>query len=68
MLLMVEKGIKGVICYTIHTYATANNKYTEADLQLLCNFIEVALRHECSLVNLLYIFKTPFPKNTSGCF
>ena len=33
---------------------------------LLCNFIEIALRQECSPVNLLYIFRTSFPKNTSG--
>ena len=32
---------------------------------MLCNFIEIALRHGCSPVNLLYIFRTPFPKNTS---
>ena len=31
-----------------------------------CNFIEIALRHGCSPVNLLHIFKTLFPKNTSG--
>ena len=30
------------------------------------NFIEIALRHGCSPVNLLHIFRTPFPKNTSG--
>ena len=35
-------------------------------IKLLCNFIEVTLRHGCSLVNLLHIFKTPFTKNTSG--
>ena len=34
-------------------------------IKLLCNFIEIALWHGCSPVNLLYIFKTPFPKNTS---
>ena len=34
-------------------------------IKLLCNFIEIALRHGCSPVNLLYIFTTPFPKNTS---
>ena len=34
--------------------------------KLLCNFIEIALRHECSPVNVLHIFGTPFPKNTSG--
>ena len=28
--------------------------------------IEIAVRHECSPINLLHIFRTPFPKNTSG--
>ena len=32
---------------------------------LLCNFIEIALRHGCSPVNFLHIFRTPFPKKTS---
>ena len=27
MLLMLEKGIRGGICHTIHQYAKANNKY-----------------------------------------
>ena len=27
---------------------------------------EIKLRHGCSLVNLLDIFRTPFPRNTSG--
>ena len=35
-------------------------------LKLLCNFIEIALRHGCSPVNLLHIFRTLFPRNTSG--
>ena len=35
-------------------------------IKLLCNFIEIALRHGCSPVNLRYIFRAPFPKNTSG--
>ena len=30
------------------------------------NFIEIVLRHGCSPVNLLHIFRTPFYKNTSG--
>ena len=30
------------------------------------NFIEIALQHGCSPVNLSHIFWTPFPKNTSG--
>ena len=29
------------------------------------NYIEITLRHECSRENLLHIFRTPFPKNTS---
>ena len=33
---------------------------------MLCNFIEIALRHGCSSVNLLHIFRRSFPKNTSG--
>ena len=27
MLLIVKKGIRGGICYAIHRYAKANNKY-----------------------------------------
>ena len=30
------------------------------------NFIKIALRHGCSPVNLLHIFRAPFPRNTSG--
>ena len=30
------------------------------------NFIEIALRHGCSPVNLLYIFRPPCFKNISG--
>ena len=35
-------------------------------IKLQSNFIEIALRHGCSPVNLLLIFRTPFRKNTSG--
>ena len=35
-------------------------------IKLRCNFIEVTLWHGCSPVNLLDIFRTPFPKNTTG--
>ena len=30
------------------------------------NIIEIAFRHGYSLATLLHIFRTPFPKNTSG--
>ena len=35
-------------------------------IKLPCNFIEITLRHGCSSVILLHIFRTPFLKNTSG--
>ena len=39
--------------------------WTKLTGTLLCNFIEVALRHGCSPVNLLHFFGTPSPRNTS---
>ena len=30
------------------------------------NFTKIKFRHECSPVNLLHIFRTPFSKTTSG--
>ena len=35
-------------------------------IKLQSNFIEITFRHECSPVNLLNIFRTPFLMNTSG--
>ena len=35
-------------------------------MKIFTNFIEIALRHGCSPVNLLHIFRTPFPKSTAG--
>ena len=35
-------------------------------IKLQSNFIEIALRHGCSSINLLHIFRIPFLKNTSG--
>ena len=35
-------------------------------MKLRSNFIEITLRHGCSPVNLLRIFRTPLLKNTSG--
>ena len=35
-------------------------------MKLQSNFIEILLRHECSPVNMLHIFRTSFPSKTSG--
>ena len=35
-------------------------------IKLQSNFIEIVLRHGCSPVNLLHIFRNLFLKNTSG--
>ena len=35
-------------------------------VKLQRSFIEIALRHGCSPVHLLHIFRTPFPKSTPG--
>ena len=49
------------------------NKFTkehpcrsEISKKLLCKFLEIALRHGCSPVTLLHIFRTPLPESTSG--
>ena len=35
-------------------------------IKLLCNFIEITLRHGCSPINLMHIYKKSFPKKTTG--
>ena len=47
-------------------YRRKHSSRSAISIKMLCNFIEIALRHGCSPVNLLHIFRTPFPKNTSG--
>ena len=43
-----------------HPYRSANS------IKLQSNFIEIALWHGCSPVNLLHIFRLPFPKSIFG--
>ena len=46
---------------------TGEHPWQSAELIMLqSNFIEIALRHGCSPVNLVHIFRTPFPRNTFG--
>ena len=47
-------------------FITEHPRRSAISIKLLCNFIEITLRRECSLINLLYIFRTLLPKNTSG--
>ena len=56
---------KGVlkIC---NKFTTEHPCWSLVSIKLQRNFIEIALRHGCSPVNLLHIFGTPFPRNTSG--
>ena len=56
---------KGVL--KICSKFTGEHPYRSAiSIKLQRNFIEIALRHGCSPVNLVHIFRTPFPRNTSG--
>ena len=55
---------KGVL--KIYSNFTAKTRMPKCNFnKLLCNFIEVPLRHGCSPVNLLHNFRKPFFKNTS---
>ena len=46
---------------------TREHQYQSAiSRKLQGNFIEITLRHGCYPVNLLHIFRTSVPKNTSG--
>ena len=40
--------------------------YIEENTRAKVQFIELTLRQRCSSVSLPHIFRTPFPKNTSG--
>ena len=45
----------------------SSNNFKNVYLELsFSNFIKITLRHGCSPVNLMHIFRAPFPKNTSG--
>ena len=42
------------------------NSFKTCFLNMQSNLIEIALRHGCSPINLMHIFRTHFTKNTSG--
>ena len=50
-------------------YVANLQENTHAKVRFQKNFIEIALRHGCSPVNLMHIFKTPFEGTPlGGCF
>ena len=60
--MFLEKGILKLCS----KFAGEHPCQSAISIKLERNFIEIALRHGCSPVNLLHIFRTPFLKNTSG--
>ena len=44
---------------------TMQQIYKRTPMSKQSNFIEIALRHGCSLVYLLHVFRIPFLKNNS---
>ena len=58
----LRKGVLKICCIFTREHPCRST----ISIKLLCNFIEIALRHGCIPVNLLHIFRTSFPKNTSG--
>ena len=52
-----------VLCFVIHRSSHPDVFLGKGVLKICSKFTG---EHGCSPVNLLYIFRTPFPKNTSG--
>ena len=71
---LIQYSVSGCACALFRKRCSKNySKFTgehpcqsAISIKLQSNFIETALRHECSPVNLLHIFRTHFPRNTSG--
>ena len=58
----LRKGLR-----KIYSKFTGEHPYRSViSIKLQSKFIEIVLQHWCSSANLLYFFRTPFPKNTSG--
>ena len=63
--LFLRKGVLK-IC---HKFTGEHRCLSAISIKLQSNFIEITLRHECSPVNLLHIFRTLFLKTPlEGCF
>ena len=63
-----SQTVKNFDCYSKFLISHLRGRTTcrsVISIKLKNIFIEIALRHGCSPVNLLHIFRTPFLKNTS---
>ena len=60
MVLILQEHDRKTIRYTKQTQCLRFSS------SLQNNFIEISLRHGCSPVNLLHIFRATSPRNTSG--
>ena len=60
--MFLRKGVLKIYC----KFTAEHPCRSAISIKLLSKFIEIALRHGCSPVNLLHIFRTPFSRNTSG--
>ena len=61
-----SEGFLGKFVLKICNHLTGEHPCQSAiSIKMFCNFIEITLRHGCSPVNLLHIFRTIFLKKTS---
>ena len=58
----LRKAVLKICCKFAGEYLCRN----AISVKLQSNFIKIALRHGCSSVNLLHVFRTSFSRNTSG--
>ena len=58
----LRKGVLKICCKFTGEHPCRN----VISIKLQSSFIEIALRHGCSPVNLLHLFRTTFPRSTSG--
>ena len=63
--LFLRRNAANKICETFHYIILQKYLQRWSYKTFLSNFIKITLLHRCSPVNLLHIFRTPFPKNTS---
>ena len=63
---VLKKGTLEICCKSMQEHPS----WSVISIELLCNLTEIALRHECSSVNLLLIFQNTFfiKAHMDGCF